>query len=569
MRAAALSPDAPSYASAARSVAARVLKFSAMRPAWRIASLSALALATLGGAVAGDRLLANTSRTHENLRLLTEVLEAAQTSYGREVTYRDLVYAGIHGMLRTLDPHTTFLSAEANAQMRERHQASFFGLGILVGQRNGRLTVITPIEGTPASRLGIRAGDIIHLIEGEPTSKMTVDEAVAKLKGPKDTEVHITILRAGFPEALEMTVVRAEIPQSTVRYAYMLAPGTGYISVSDFSRSTGSEVARAIEELRGEGMDRLLLDLRNNGGGLLDQAIEVSEQFVDSGDLVVETRGRVRDSMQRFEADGRYAPLDLPLVVLVNAGTASASEIVSGAIQDHDVGLVVGTPTWGKGLVQTVFNLSYGAGLALTTAKYYTPSGRLIQRDYHSFIDYYARTDADETDAGPAEGAQRPGEEFATDLGRKVYGGGGITPDVKVEPHELPPTLQFLFARSAFFRFAVDWANRHESVARDWRPDADVERQFATWLVDEKLQTAAEAAAILADAGNRDVVLRQIRAEVLGAKYGIEAAHQVLAEGDTQIQSALSLFPRAATLLAQRKGLAPLPAVQTAETIRH
>jgi carboxyl-terminal processing protease len=541
-----------------------------MRPAWRYVSAAALVTATLGGAVAGNRLLAVTSQTQDNLRLLTEVLEVSRAQYGREISYRDLVYAGIHGMLRTLDPHTGFLSAEANAQMRERHQASFFGLGILVGQRNGRLTVITPIEGTPASRLGIRAGDIIHLIEGEPTSKMTVDEAVSKLKGPKGTEVHITILRAGFPEPLEMTVVRAEIPQTTVRYAYMLAPGTGYISVSDFSRSTGLEVARAVEKLRGEGMERLLLDLRNNGGGLLDQAIEVSEQFVDSGDLVVETRGRVKDSMQRFEADGRYEPLDLPVVVLVNAGTASASEIVSGAIQDHDVGLVVGTPTWGKGLVQTVYNLSYGSGLALTTAKYFTPSGRLIQRDYHSFLDYYARTDVDDDGDGEVANAVERGEAFRTDLGRTVYGGGGITPDVEVRPRELPPALQYLFARSAFFRFAIDWANRHEDgVARDWRPDGAVEREFADWLVREKLQTAEEAAAILADADSRGVVTRQIRAEVLGAKFGIEAAHQVLAEGDTQIQAALDLFPRAATLLAQRKGLAPPPEVQTAETVRH
>lgn len=541
-----------------------------MRPAWRLVSAAALVTATLGGAVAGNRLLAVTSQTQDNLRLLTEVLEVSRAQYGREVPYRDLVYAGIHGMLRTLDPHTGFLSAEANAQMRERHQASFFGLGILVGQRNGRLTVITPIEGTPAARLGIRAGDIIHLIEGQPTSKMTVDEAVSKLKGPKGTEVHITILRAGFPEPLEMTVVRAEIPQTTVRYAYMLAPGTGYVSVSDFSRSTGLEVARAIEKLRGEGMERLLLDLRNNGGGLLDQAIEVSEQFVDSGDLVVETRGRVKDSMQRFEADGRYDPLDLPVVVLVNAGTASASEIVSGAIQDHDVGLVVGTPTWGKGLVQTVYNLSYGSGLALTTAKYFTPSGRLIQRDYHSFIDYYARTDVDDDGDGETAPTAPRGEAFETDLGRTVYGGGGIAPDVEVKPRELPPALQYLFARSAFFRFAVDWANRHEDgVARDWRPDAAVEREFADWLVREKLQTAEEAAAILADAESRGVVMRQVHAEVLGAKFGIEAAHQVLAEGDTQIQAALALFPRAATLLAQRKGLAPLPEVQSAETVRH
>jgi carboxyl-terminal processing protease len=224
--------------------------------------------------------------------------------------------------------------------------------------------------------------------------------------------------------------VRAEIPQTTVRYAYMLQPGTGYISITDFSRSTGEEVARAIDELRGEGMQRLLLDLRNNGGGLLDQAIEVSEQFLEpaSGDRRdPRPRARREPGLRRR---GPRPPLGLPLVVLVNAGTASAAEIVSGAIQDHDVGLVVGTPTWGKGLVQTVFNLSYGAGLALTTAKYYTPSGRLIQRDYHSFYDYYARTDVEGEDAARRNGEREP---YATDLGRKVFGGGGITPDVVVE----------------------------------------------------------------------------------------------------------------------------------------
>jgi carboxyl-terminal processing protease len=466
----------------------RVLEFRAVRRPWRIASIAILIAAVVVGGIAGDRLLALTGSTRDNLRLLTELLDAAHDQYGRQVSYRDLVYAGIQGMLRTLDPHTAFLAPEAHAQMRERHQASFFGLGILVGQRNGRLTVITPIEGTPASRLGIRAGDIIHLIEGAPTSKMSVDEAVSKLKGPKGTEVRITILRAGMPEPLEFTVVRAEIPQSTVRYAYLLEPGTGYISITDFTRSTATEVAQALERLRGQGMERLILDLRNNGGGLLDQAIEVSDQFVPAGSSIVETRGRVRDSMQAFDAAGRHPEFALPLVVLVNAGTASAAEIVSGAIQDHDIGLVVGTATWGKGLVQTVFNLSYGAGLALTTAKYYTPSGRLIQRDYDSFYDYYARIDVD--GEGAADRQKETAAQFATDLGRTVYGGGGITPDVEASPRELPPALQFLLARAGFFRFAVEWAARHPDIERSWQPEEELLAEFRGWLVAEELETA-------------------------------------------------------------------------------
>jgi len=538
-----------------------------VRKPWRLVSIAVLGIAGLGGALAGDRLLALSDSTRANLRLFSELLEAAHANYGREVSYRDLVFAGLNGMLRTLDPHTSFLAPDAHAQMREKHQATFYGLGILVGQRNGRLTVISPIEGTPASRLGIRAGDVIHLIEGEPTSKMSVDEAVSKLKGPKGTEVHITILRVGLPEPLELTVVRDEIPQSTVRHAYMLEPGTGYVSITDFNRSTGQEVEEAIAKLRGEGMERMILDLRNNGGGLLDQAIEVADQFVPAGSPIVETRGRIRDSMQAFDAAGRHKQLDLPLVVLVNAGTASASEIVSGAIQDHDVGLVVGTRTWGKGLVQTVYNLSYGAGLALTTAKYYTPSGRLIQRDYDSYYDYLARTDVSEEHDGAA--AATTGPRYSTDLGRAVYGGGGITPDVEVELAELSPALQYLLARAAFFRFAIAWTNGHPDLPRDWMPDESLLADFEKWLDEEKIETPTEAAESLSKPESRAFALRQIRAEALGSRYGIEAAHQVLAEGDQQIQAALELFPRAATMLAERKTIGVPPDVNTAETLRH
>jgi carboxyl-terminal processing protease len=545
-----------------------MLESRAVRAPWRLASIALLAAAVLAGGLGGDRLLAVTETTRDNLRLLTELIESAKTNYGREVTYRELVYSGIHGMLRSLDPHTGFLSPQAHSQMRERQQASFYGLGILVGLRNGRLTVITPIEGTPASRLGIRAGDIIDAIEGEPTSKMTVDEAVSKLKGPKGTEVRITILRVGLPEPLPLTVVRAEIPQTTVRYAYLIEPGTGYIAISDFSRSTGDEVERALEKLRAQGMQRLLLDLRNNGGGLLDQAIAVADQFLAGGAPIVETRGRIRDAEQSFRAQGDHPPFGMPLVVLVNSGTASASEIVSGAIQDHDIGLVVGTPTWGKGLVQTVYSLSYGAGLALTTAKYYTPSGRLIQRDYKSYFDYYARTDVEPNGEGKGGRTEPPGEEYATDLGRKVYGGGGITPDFEVASAELAPPMQYLLARAAFFRFAIVWANRNPAIPRTWAPPPALLDEFRDWLVAEKLENAEEAAKLLVDEANRGYVLRQIRAEILSSKFGIEAAHQVLAEGDTQIQAALALFPRAASLLAQRQGLEQAPDVQAAESLR-
>ena len=537
-----------------------------MRRSWRLAAAALFLAATLAGGLAGDRLLALSDAARGGLHLYADLLEVAHQRYGSEVRYRDLVYASIQGMLRTLDPHTNFLSPEAYAQMREKQQASFYGLGILVGVRGGRLTVITPIEGTPASRLGMRAGDVIDSIEGEPTSKMTLDEAVSKLKGPRGTEVRITIVRSGLPEPLELTVVRDEIPQTTVRYAYLIAPGTGYLAISDFARSTGDEVARALVRLREQGMERLILDLRNNGGGLLDQAVDVADQFLSKGASIVETRGRTRDSRQAFDAAGRRPELGLPLVVLVNGGTASASEIVSGAIQDHDVGLVVGTPTWGKGLVQTVYNLAYGAGLALTTAKYYTPSGRLIQRDYHSYYDYYARTDLDEAET--KRPAPATDEVFRTDLGREVYGGGGITPDVEVEPTEFPPYLQFLLARAAFFNFGVDYASRHPELDRSWRPEPALLDEFARWVAERDIDDAEGVAKGLAEEADRALALRQIRAEALASRFGVEASHQVLAEGDAQIQRALELFPRAAELLAQRRAKGYAPRVARAEESR-
>ena len=539
-----------------------MLSSLAVRPRWRVAALIVLLAGPLVGAFAGSRLLAVSEGSRENLQLYTELLEAARQRYGGEVTYRELVFASIQGMLRALDPHTNFLSPQAFASMREKQQASFYGLGILVGMRAGRLTVITPIDGTPASRLGIRAGDIIQKIEGEPTDGLAIDEAVSRLKGPKDTQVRITILRAGLDEPLELTVTRAEIPQTTVRYSYMIEPGTGYLAISDFSRSTGDEVARALEKLRGQGMKRLLLDLRNNGGGLLDQAVDVADQFLPKGSTIVETRGRIRDSLQSFSAAGDRKPMDVPVVVLVNSGTASAAEILSGAIQDHDVGLVVGTPTWGKGLVQTVYNLSYGAGLALTTAKYYTPSGRLIQRDYSSYYDYYTRADVDGEGADATTPRVPPTEEFKTDLGRKVYGGGGITPDVEVKPTELAPFLQFLLSRSAFFSFAVEYANRHPTLDRSWTPDAAALDEFRRYLVDKKIDTAEDVEAGLAEESHRAYALREIRAEALTSRFGVEAAHQIRAQGDAQIQSALSLFPRASELLAERMRLGHPPEVR-------
>ena len=535
-----------------------------MRKTWRFAAASLFLLAIVAGAFVGDGLLALSDHTRDRLRLYTELLETSQEAYGVDVTYEDLVFASIRGMLRGLDPHTNFLSPDAYTSMRDRQQGSFYGLGILVGVRDGKLTVITPIPGSPADRLGMRAGDVISLIEGDPTETMTLDEAVGRLKGPKDTKVNITVVRRGLEDPLELAITRAEVTQDTVSYEYMLDDETGYVAIRDFARTTGREVAEALKRLKGEGMKRLVLDLRNNGGGLLDQAIEVADQFVPGESKIVETRGRIRSSYSTYSSSGKYDELGLPLVVLVNGGTASAAEILSGAIQDHDVGLVVGEPTWGKGLVQTVYTLPYGAGIALTTAKYYTPSGRLIQRDYTSFFDYYYN----HPDSPPID--PNPASQYLTDLGRKVYGGGGITPDVIAKPADTPPYFQFLLARNAFFDFVVDWnsAPHPPITSRDWQPAPEILAEFRAWGLREKLGTEEELSQGLEDQVTRDAVLRQIRAEALIHAFGLEAGHRVMAAGDHQIQTGLGLFPRAAELLAARRKLQQDPEQRAAAQVK-
>lgn len=526
-----------------------------MKKPWRNLALVVFGAAVLVGGLAGGNLLAVSGDEFAPVREYTDLVEAAHANYAvPDVAYRNLIFASIGGMLRNLDPHTSFLPPVAYDSMRERQQSSFYGLGIYVGTRNGRLTVISPIEGTPGYEKGIRAGDIIHLINGEPTEEMTPNEAIRNLKGPKGTDVTVTLLRPGLDEPLVVTVTRAEIPQETVRHAHLLTPEVGYVLISDFSRSTGGELARALADLRELGMEKLILDLRGNGGGLLDQAIEVSDQFVPPGGAIVETRGRIDSSHQTYGSTGRYEPLGVPVVVLVNRGSASASEIVSGAIQDHDVGLVVGESTWGKGLVQTVYELSYGAGLALTTARYYTPAGRLIQRDYSSYWDYYTEYDENGSNGeSVAEEEERP--VFYTDLGREVYGGGGVTPDYIVERDDMPPLIQRLQSRSGFHRFPFEDGRLEEAISADWRvPDGYLER-FWSWVVEEELATAEELEEALDDPDVARHARVRLRYEIFTTTFGLTEGFKVDAELDNQLDRALELLDEAGDLLDRRLSL--------------
>lgn len=319
--------------------------------------------------------------TYEDLRVFADVLSLLQKEYVEETKSKDLIYGAIKGMLETLDPHSAFLPPQMFKEMQEETKGRFEGLGIEITIRDGVLTVVSPIEDTPAYRAGIQAGDQILRIDGEPTKNLTLMDAVKRMRGPKGTKVTLTIMREGFTKPREFSLIRDVIPIRSVRYE-VLEKQYGYIRLSQFQEKTESEFMRAIkaieEETKGN-LKGLILDLRNNPGGLLDQAVKVADRFLESG-LIVSIEGRREEQKMRFHAQPQDESLArYPLVVLVNGGSASGAEIVAGAIQDHGRGIILGTQTFGKGSVQTIFSLKDGSGLRLTTARYYTPNGRSIQ----------------------------------------------------------------------------------------------------------------------------------------------------------------------------------------------
>ena len=320
------------------------------------------------------------SAAYDDLSLFSDILFRIQKEYVEETKPKDLIYGAIKGMLETLDPHSGFMPPETFKEMQAETRGRFEGLGLEITMKDGILTVVAPIEDTPAFKAGILASDQIIKIDGELTKTLTLMDSVKKMRGPKGTQVTITIMREGFTKPRDFTLTRDVIPVRSVRYE-LLDKQYGYIRMSQFQEKTDGEFGRAMKALEEEskgGLKGLILDLRNNPGGLLDQAVKISDHFIDSG-IIVSIEGRKEDQKQKFPAHAQGTLPRFPLVVLVNGGSASASEIVAGAVQDHHRGIILGTQTFGKGSVQTIFPLKDGAGLRLTTARYFTPSGRSIQ----------------------------------------------------------------------------------------------------------------------------------------------------------------------------------------------
>jgi carboxyl-terminal processing protease len=419
-----------------------------------------------------------------------------------------------------------------------------------VGPRNNKVIVIAPFAGTPAYRAGIHPGDIIIAVDGKPTDNMSTGDVADLLKGPKGPSVHITILREGSDKPLEFTVVRDEIPRYSVDLHFMIRPGIGYLHVTGFNETTEHEVAQALDEM-GD-LKGLILDLRQNPGGLLSEGVGVADKFLRKGALIVSHHGRSSPEKRYVAAHGN-GNKEYPLVVLVNRGTASAAEIVAGAIQDHDRGLIAGETTFGKGLVQTVYPLSENTGLALTTAKYYTPSGRLIQRDYSnvSLYDYYFNRESEDN------GVSR--EVKLTDSGRTVYGGGGIAPDVKIAPIKSNRFQDSLLQHYAFFNFAKRFIVSHHPT-KSFEVDDVVLQDFRKFLDEQKIPyTEADLLE------NNDWLRSSIRSEIFVDAFGQEEGLKVRAETDPQVTKALELLPQAKQLaenarrvIAERSSASPL-----------
>jgi len=341
-----------------------------------ISSLLLILTLSLGGGVASKG--NDTAATYENLRLFTEVLSIVQSQYVDEVPPKDLIYNAIKGTLRGLDPHSSFLDPDMYREMQVETSGSFGGLGIEITLRDDVLTVVAPIEGTPAYRAGIQPGDRILKIEGLSTKDMQLADAVKRMRGKPGSKITVTIVREGWTEPKDFLITREQIRVQSVKNN-QLEPGIEYIRLRQFQEQTSNDLETALEKYSKEGkIQGLVLDLRNNPGGLLTSAVEVTEKFLEPGKLVVYTEGRVRNQNMRFSSNAKHAFTDFPVVVLVNQGSASASEIVAGALQDWGRAVVLGTQSFGKGSVQTIIPLSDGSGLRLTTAKYFTPKGRSI-----------------------------------------------------------------------------------------------------------------------------------------------------------------------------------------------
>jgi carboxyl-terminal processing protease len=522
--------------------------------------------AVLGG-LYGPPVRATTASTDDyqsSVRDFTKVLDIVQSNYAEPVDVDKAVYQGaIPGMLRMLDPHSNFFDSRQFALLREDQRGKYYGVGMVVAPRENHTIVVAPYVGAPAYNAGLRPGDVIAKVDDKSTDGLSTSEVADMLKGPKGTVVKIQVTREGYAEPLVFTVTRDEIPRHSVDISFLVKPGVGYVRLSQFNETTDREIADALKQLGANSLDGLILDMRGNPGGLLNEAVAVGDMFLEKNQLIVSYHGRSAPERRFYAVRGNQG-LNVPLVILVNNNSASAAEIVTGAVQDHDRGLVVGETTFGKGLVQTVTPLAENTGLALTTARYYTPSGRLIQRDYKSvsLYEYHYERKVPE----------HPTEIRQTDSGRQVTGGGGITPDIIVDSPKLTRFQEEMYRNDVFFpgeqgvgSFTRYFLGTRPVITHNFEVDDHVVKEFRDYLGKHNIRYTEPDFT-----ENQDWMKRKIKQEVFMSSYGTQEGFKVLLEADPQVQKAIEAIPQARALyenarkvIAQRNGSTSSPAFST------
>ena len=558
-----------------------------------IASALILIAAVVGGTIGRSRRFRHTvppkgavayTEADDIEKDYNEAIAAISVEYAGDIDYEKATQAAIQGMLSTLDPHSMYFPYNEFKKLKEDQDSRFYGIGVTIVQHRDGVYIQSAVEGTPAGRLGLRYGDRILEVDGKDARDWSSEQVSKNVRGAKGEPVTLKVERAGSEAPINFTIIRDSVPLPSIRNAYMLRPGTGYVGLTGGFQSTSDEELReALDKLKNQGMRQVILDMRGNPGGLLNQAIDVASEFLPRGQVVVSVKGRTEYSDPIVYKSSGSDPEDVPLVVLINRGTASASEIVAGAIQDHGRGLIVGETSFGKGLVQHVFLLPFNTGLTLTTARYYTPYGRSLQRDYSSgsLYDYYTRHDADETkpkgSASPSSGPSSSSKDVSSSLaqasptphppsgpavktaaGRVFYGGGGITPDIDAKPLTFSP-LRNRIAEAAFQftrQLAAGLVPGLESYkvekvqygknakATDFPINDRVIEAFRSFV---RTDTLSQLTAAQLDE-EIDFVKLRLREEIVTAAFSNDAGARVLLDSDPQVLRAVEVLPEAKRL---------------------
>ena len=501
----------------------------------------------------------------EQINKFKDVLSYAEKYYVDDVDTPKMVESAINGMLSTLDPHSIYIPVSQLPRVNEDFQGSFEGIGVEYAVINDTLMVVTPIAGGPSEMLGILAGDKIVRINDSSAVGIKQEDVPKKLRGPKGTHVKVAIHRPGEKNLIDFDITRDKIPLYSVDVSYMINNDIGYVSVNRFSATTYNEFVDGITKLKNQGMTKLVIDLRNNGGGLMDQAVRmVDELLPDAGKKIVYTKARRPEFCEEYTSRGQGKFANIPIIILVNAGSASASEIVSGAVQDWDRGLIVGETTFGKGLVQRQFDLADKSAFRLTIARYYTPSGRSIQRPYDKDLDAYRKAAFDQDSIEGVniqhmiehkEGKDSIKPIFKTASGRTVYGGGGITPDYIVKAERASTLFIQILGKGIFREYALNYVDKlGKQIQQDYGKDL---KKFLTGFVPTDkmlgdLEALAKKKGVVIDSvqfekDKLDFKTR-IKAEIARISWSNEGWFSVYSSDDNQLQKAMNLFPEAAKI---------------------